>query len=193
MKATTSLQFQGMTKTEFDADVNIKASIKTGVEAAVTGVTVDVNTIVATDGTSRRRLSSSADPEASNRRRLGTSDAVDVSFEAATEIGSSDASTAFNTMTTALSTNVANGAVSTQVNSAYTGTFQQTTAMRNAYTPPATFTASACHGTYTDDEPTNHFTADCSAASADGATCALTLTSGYEVSTRHGRAKTWSR
>jgi hypothetical protein len=53
----------------------------------------------------------------------------------------------------------------------------------SAYTPPATFTASACHIAHTDDEPTNHFTADCPAVSANGAACTLTLTSGYEVST----------
>ena len=53
----------------------------------------------------------------------------------------------------------------------------------SAYTPPATFTASACHIAHTDDEPTNHFTADCPAVSANGAACTLALTSGYEVST----------
>ena len=102
--APTSFQFQGMNEAEFNADVNVKASIKSGIEAALTGVTVNIDTIVATDA-SERRLSSS-DPEAADRRRLGPLDAVDVSLEAVMEIGASDASTTFDALKAALSTKV---------------------------------------------------------------------------------------
>ena len=44
-----------------------------------------------------------------------------MSFEVETEIGTSDASTAFAAMTSELATRVADGTVSTQVNSAYSG------------------------------------------------------------------------
>ena len=41
------------------------------------------------------------------------------------------------------------------------------------------YLATACSGSYADDEPTNHFTADCSSATAHTDTCALTLSAGY--------------
>ena len=105
-----------MNKAEFDADANIKTSIKTGVEASLTGTTVDISTITATDA-SRRRLSL---PEATDRRRLGASDVVHVSFDVEKEVGSSGASTAFSAMQGELSTKVADGTVSGAVNTAYT-------------------------------------------------------------------------
>jgi len=40
-------------------------------------------------------------------------------------------------------------------------------------------TATPCAGTFTDDEPTNHFTAVCTVKVANGATCVLTLSAGY--------------
>ena len=40
-------------------------------------------------------------------------------------------------------------------------------------------TATPCAGTFTDDEPTNHFTAVCTDKIAHGATCVLTLSAGY--------------
>lgn len=113
-----------MSEAQFNADPNIKANIKTGVEAALTGITVDASTIVATDAApARRRLSSpEPSPDASDlRRRLGANDEVQVSFEVETEVGTSDASTAFAAMTSELATRVADGTVSAQVNSAYSG------------------------------------------------------------------------
>merc|ERR1711865_519690 len=40
-------------------------------------------------------------------------------------------------------------------------------------------TATPCAGTFTNDESTNHFSADCSSATANAATCALTVSAGY--------------
>ena len=36
-----------------------------------------------------------------------------------------------------------------------------------------------CDGSFANDEPTNHFTADCSGATAHADTCVLTLSAGY--------------
>ena len=40
-------------------------------------------------------------------------------------------------------------------------------------------TETPCDATFDDDEPTNHFTADCTDATAHDDTCALTLSEGY--------------
>ena len=42
--------------------------------------------------------------------------------------------------------------------------------------PPA---ATDCSGTFSEDEPTNHFTAVCSSSTAHGSTCELTVSVGY--------------
>ena len=52
--------------------------------------------------------------------------------------------------------------------------------MTSAYTPPATFVASACSGAATNvADVAPEATADCSQATTNGATCALTIPADY--------------
>ena len=60
-------------------------------------------------------------------------------------------------------------------------TLYQTADMQAAYTPPTTFTA-PCDGSYDSsaNDATNHFSGDCSSATADGDACVVTASFGFD-------------
>jgi hypothetical protein len=174
--ATTSLQFGGMNKKQFDNNPSIKTHIKNGVEASVPGITVDESTIVATDAKTNRRLSESS----TEQRLLAATDNIDISFQVIKEVGSTgNSKAAFTSMTSAIKTKVADGSVSNSITPMVTQ-LSQSPAQKAAYTPPVTFVMNSCDGVYVDNLAANHFTADCSLAESGLSTCKLTVAAAYQ-------------